>query len=109
MARAQPPKAGFKRGHRKYGGRAKGTPNKVTVEAKRAAAEIVDDPVYRRRLAAAARARKLSPVMESLLWYYAKGKPKDEVDLDVKMRPSEMSDEQMRERALALADRLKGR
>jgi hypothetical protein len=65
-------------------GRPRGVPNKVTIEAKQACAEIVDDPVYRGMLLKAARARKLAPAIEALLWHYAKGKPRDRVDVTVK-------------------------
>jgi hypothetical protein len=40
--------SGLKRGGP---GRPKGVPNKVTVEAKAAAEALVDDPIYRERLA----------------------------------------------------------
>ncbi len=45
-------------------GRPRGVSNKATVEAKAACAAIVDDPVYRRKLKAAALARKLPPAVE---------------------------------------------
>ena len=61
-------------------GRPRGVPNKATVEAKAACAAIVDDPVYRKKLMAAARARKLPPAVETMLWHYAKGKPKEQVE-----------------------------
>ena len=48
-------------------GRKRGTPNKVTVEAQKACAAIVDDPAYREKLLAAARARKLAPGFEAML------------------------------------------
>ncbi len=71
--------SGLKRGGSP--GRPKGTPNKATVEARTFCASIVDDPVYQAKLRLRAIAGKLSPVMESLLWYYAKGKPKERVEL----------------------------
>ncbi len=64
---------------RKTGGRKKGTLNKATTAAREACAEIVDDPVYRKKLLAAARARTLPPAVETMLWHYAKGKPKEAV------------------------------
>lgn len=45
-----------------------------------AANALVDDPVYRKKLAADLRARRLHPTIESMLWYYAKGKPKETVE-----------------------------
>jgi hypothetical protein len=65
---------GRPKGHPKTGGRKAGTPNRVTLEARAAAAEIVDSPTYRRRLLARAKADKLGP-MEVWLWRYAKGEP----------------------------------
>lgn len=64
---------------RKTGGRIKGTPNKATVDAQRAAADIVDDPVYREQLKARALKGELPPAIETMLWHYAKGKPPDEL------------------------------
>lgn len=61
-------------------GRPKGVRNKVTTEAKAACNEIVDDPAYR----AALRTRMLAGTagaMEPIVWYYAKGKPKERVEL----------------------------
>ena len=57
--------------------RSLGVPNKATAEAKHACAAIVDDPTYRRNLAARARAGRLAPAVECLLWHYAHGKPKE--------------------------------
>ena len=65
---------------RKTGGRLPGSLNKATVELKQACAELVDDPEYRRNLATRLRAGELSPAVECMLWHYAKGKPKDEVE-----------------------------
>jgi len=59
-------------------GRPKGVPNKATVEAKAAATLIVDDPKYRENLLHRARAGKLAPGMEVVLWSYAKGRPKEQ-------------------------------
>ena len=59
----------------------KGVPNQATVEAKQACAAIVDDPTYRRNLAARARAGALArAAMECMLWHNAHGKPKERVD-----------------------------
>jgi hypothetical protein len=64
---------------RKTGGRLQGSLNKATVEVKQACAELIDDPKYRRRLGERLRDGDLSPAVECMLWHYAKGKPKDEV------------------------------
>lgn len=63
-------------------GRKKGVPNKVTAEAKKACNELVDDPRYRKKLLADLRKRKLHPGVEQMLWYYAKGKPKETVKVE---------------------------
>lgn len=75
--------SGLRRGGQ---GRTKGTPNKVTTEARLAAAAIVDDPEYREKLLAAARARTLPPAVETMLWHYAKGKPKEELDVELTVK-----------------------
>ena len=61
-------------------GRPKGCPNKVTVEARQAATELVDDPEYRAKLLQDLRDRRLAPAIEQMLWYYSKGKPKETVE-----------------------------
>ena len=64
---------------KKSGGCRPGSPlNKATVEAKAACAALVDDLLYRQRLATRLRAGKLSPAVECMLWYCAKGKPKED-------------------------------
>jgi hypothetical protein len=94
----------------KTGGRQKGTPNKITVEARAAAALIVDDPIYRRTLARDMRARTVQPAIESLLWHYAKGKPKDvvEISLDVTARAAQIAEavQAMTDEELAAYDAL---
>ena len=62
-------------------GRKKGVPNKVTVEAQKACEALVDDPVYRAKLLTDLRRRELPPGIEAMLWHYAKGKPKEQVEL----------------------------
>lgn len=61
-------------------GRPKGSKNKATIEAKKACAEIVDDPAYRENLIERARNGKLAPAIEAMLWHYAKGKPKEYIE-----------------------------
>ncbi len=65
----------------KTGGRRKGTQNKATLEAKHAAAELVDDPEYRAGLRARLLAGTLAPALETMLWYYAKGKPREQAEI----------------------------
>ena len=61
-------------------GRKKGVPNKATAEVRAACKAIVDDSQYRETLLARARAGTLAPAVECMLWHYAKGKPKDQVE-----------------------------
>jgi hypothetical protein len=63
-------------------GRSKGQPNAITVEVKLAAQAIVDDPIYRANLLIAMRERTVAPAVETMLWYYAKGKPKETIVVD---------------------------
>jgi hypothetical protein len=60
-------------------------PNKATKDVKAICNALVDDPVYRAKLQADLRRRKLHPGIESMLWHYAKGKPKDTVQLEGEM------------------------
>lgn len=61
-------------------GRPPGVPNKVTSEAKAACSAIVDDPIYRKNLLERMQ-KGTAGAMEPILWYYAKGKPKERVEL----------------------------
>jgi hypothetical protein len=63
-------------------GRPKGTPNKATAEAKAVCSRLVDDPVYQAKLQQRLRAGKLAPAVECMLWHYAKGKPKEQIEVD---------------------------
>jgi len=68
---------------RKTGRRRKGTPNKVTAEARATYAAILDDPTYRTNLPALARAGTLAPAVEAMLWHYAFGQPRDWLNVTV--------------------------
>lgn len=63
-------------------GRKAGIPNKVTVEAREAAAQMVDDPAYREALKARLIEGRCPPAVETMLWYYAKGKPKETLAIE---------------------------
>jgi hypothetical protein len=56
-------------------------PNKATREAREIAARLVDDPEYQRRLRQRLLDGELPPAIEVMLWHYAKGKPKDVVEV----------------------------
>lgn len=64
-------------------GRPKGRLNNATVEVKEACSRLVDDPTYRKRLQARLVAGKLPPAVECMLWHYAKGKPKEQIEVNV--------------------------
>ena len=86
----------FQKGHRRVGGRQKGVPNKTTAEVKAACTLIVDDEEYRAGLLKAARSRTLAPAMECLLWYYAKGKPRDHVEHAGGVAVTEITQDQLK-------------
>ena len=94
---------------RKTGGRRKGTPNKVTAEARAICAAILDDPTYRTNLTARARAGTLAPAVEAMLWHYAFGKPRE--SLEVTVGPagdlSELSTEDLLHRVDGLREQLR--
>jgi len=61
-------------------GRPKGAVNKITSEVREVAQSLVNDSVYREKLAARLREGK-APLIEQMLWHYAYGKPTETVDL----------------------------
>ncbi len=74
-------------------GRQKGIPNKITIEVRACAAELVDDPIYRRNLAKRLRSGKLAPLIEQMLWHYARGKPVERIEVvtsDTPRSPAEI-------------------
>lgn len=69
-------------GLRRGGGRPPGVPNKASSEAKAACAKLVDDPAYRFKLRSRLLSGKIAPAVETMLWHYAHGKPKETLTLD---------------------------
>src|SRR2546425_10639788 len=67
----------FQPGHKKVGGRTKGTPNKATVQARELARDLLG-PKYQERLRQRLLAGEAGS-METLLWQYAFGRPLTEV------------------------------
>lgn len=63
-------------------GRPAGVPNKVTLEVREAASHLVDDPEYREALKERLIAGRCHAAVETMLWYYAKGKPKETIALE---------------------------
>jgi hypothetical protein len=73
----------FEKGRAKTGGRAKGAPNRGTVEMKAFALALLEDPDYQQKL----RARIVNgqaPHMEVLLHHFVYGKPKTVLDVNDK-------------------------
>ena len=71
---------------------------------------MIEDPAYRRRLLRDLRLRKLRPAVECMLWYYAKGKPKEMVEhsgtLTLQQELSALTQEELKQRALDVAKML---
>jgi hypothetical protein len=61
-------------------GRPKGVPNKITAEAREVAQRLVEDEMYQDKFRKRLVAGELGPGVESMLWHYAYGKPKDVVE-----------------------------
>jgi len=72
--------------------------------------QMIEDPAYRRRLLRDLRLRKLRPAVECMLWYYAKGKPKEMVEhsgtLTLQQELSALTQEELKQRALDVAKML---
>ena len=67
----------FHKGKAKTGGRTKGTRNKATLEIKAFALSILTRPKYQAHIRRLADHGKLPPHLETLLYHYAWGKPKE--------------------------------
>ncbi len=74
----------FVKGHPPYygPGRPKGSLNKRTLEAKAFARQLVCDPTYLQNLQAALGNRNVEASLEAMLWHYAYGKPKEQLELN---------------------------
>jgi hypothetical protein len=74
-------------------GRVKGTPNRVSVELKTLVSELVNDAAYQHRLRQDFQRRRLHPTIEALVWAYALGKPRQDIQvsgsLDITARVEE--------------------
>jgi hypothetical protein len=66
-------------------GRQKGVPNKISVEARTLASQLVSDVVYQARLRRDFRIRRVHPTIESLIWAYHLGKPAQPVTVSGSM------------------------
>lgn len=74
-------------------GRAKGTPNRVSVEVRALVSQLVTDPNYQHKLRQDFQRRRVHPTIEALVWNYHLGKPTQPVavsgalglDVDVRL------------------------
>ena len=73
--------AQFTARHPKVGGRAKGTLNKATLAGREFAVALVNDETYRAKLRERLIAGKVHPGVESMIWYFAIGKPKETLEV----------------------------
>jgi hypothetical protein len=86
----------FQKGRKRTGGRVKGKPNRVTVELRDMAAKLLQDPEYQDGLIERAKAKKLHPAIEVLMWHYAIGKPTERLQVTgVSVDPSKLSDAEL--------------
>ncbi len=65
-------------GHPKVAGRAKGTLNRATVNARELAQRLLTDPEYVDGLERRLRQGELPPAVEAMLWNYAFGRPMED-------------------------------
>ena len=77
-------------------------------EAQRFARELVESEDYKRTLRERIRDKRLNPLIESLLWHYAYGKPIEQVQVQVTTTEdlSQLSVEELQARAKAVFDTL---
>ena len=66
-------------------GRKKGVPNKISVEARTLASQLVNDVVYQTKLRDDFRRRKVHPTIEALIWSYHLGKPTQPIAMNGSM------------------------
>jgi hypothetical protein len=83
----------------------------ITAETKLDCLQMIEDPIYRQKLLSDLRERKVRPAVECMLWYYAKGKPKEMVEhtgtLSLQQELSALTNEELEQRALSVAKMLR--
>ena len=62
-------------------GRPKGAKNRISRDVRQVARSLIEDEVYLRRLRERLHSGEVSPPVETMLWYYAFGKPAETVEL----------------------------
>ena len=85
--------------------RPKGSLNRVTLEAREFARDLIDSPDYRKSLARRIKNDALPGGVEVMLWYYAYGKPTDKVEVTMSSDHdlASMTPDQLAEEARALS------
>jgi hypothetical protein len=63
-------------------GRAKGVPNRISVEVKQLVAQLVNDVAYQHKLRDDFRRRKVHPTVEAMIWSYHLGKPRQTIEMN---------------------------
>jgi hypothetical protein len=71
----------FGEGHAKVGGRKRGVPNKLTREVQRFCLALVQDPEYAKKFAEDFKARRVAPGLEAMVWAYAYGRPRQQLEI----------------------------
>jgi hypothetical protein len=81
-------------------GRPRGTQNKVSAQAREFAQNILTSPEYRASLVRRIQQDDLPPVVETLLYHYAYGKPKERIEVsEAPPQLDELTMEQLQVRA----------
>lgn len=76
-------------------------------EAKNFALKIIRDAKYRETLEKRAKAGVLAPAVEQMIWHYAYGKPADRVEISRGPDLSDLTEEELADRAELIANVLK--
>lgn len=74
----------------------KGQPNRISVEVRELVRELVNDRDYQHRLRHDFRHRKVHPTIESLIWTYHLGKPRQDITLTGSMTVNARLEEEKR-------------
>jgi hypothetical protein len=94
----------FEKGRKRVGGRVKGTPNRISLEARALASALVTSPTYQARLIRDFDRRKVHPTIESLIWQYHIGKPVQPVAMAMVNMDRRLEEERRAFQALDLHD-----
>lgn len=82
MPRGNPAKVVRPKGQRCPGsGRVKGTPNRASVEVRQLIGDLVNSPKYQWKLRRDFDGRKVHPAVESMVWAYHLGKPRQDLNV----------------------------